>query len=863
MSDSHRNHRQPAGLIFCAFCTFAAMARAGDYGGGCGTEENPFQIWTAEHWKQLVNSNDPNDPREDYYILMGDLDLSGEDLSPVGSLDNPFIGIFEGNRHVIRNAVLGQFWENSGGLFGCLGPGAQIRNLGVEDMNISGGNYVGCLVGKNQGGTITACYAIGNIQGGYRSKYFGILCGSNSGTINECYAMGNVNGGEESECLGGLCGLNEQGMITSCYAIVSLTVGEYSISLGGLCGVNESGTIQNCFSTGMGFGTLPFLGVAGHSSGPILSSFWDTHSDKLNSNATGKGLTTEDMKTFAFFQNAGWGGKGWVMTDGKDYPRLAWENTGDPAIPDPERISLVGSGTENDPYQIWTAEEFASLSWYTDVLDKHLLLKKDLDVNDVVLYPIGDLGPFSGVFDGDGHHISGIDIQQPYGAYVGLFGYLGKGGQIRNISTEVNIMGIYDVGGLVGVNEGGTITSCSTMGEVRGFNRVGGLIGWNLEGKIVSCNTAGTINSGANWVVYSVGGLVGVNEEMGEIEYCHTTGNILTYMDSSETGGLVGVNFGTITSCYVTGRVLGGFSVGGLVGANGSQEERKGKIQFCYVTGDVLGTDYPVGGLVGWNYDSILSCAAAGEVEGDYGYVGGLVGLNGGSIDRCNTTGPVIGNSYSTGGLIGGNGGVVTGCSSAGMVKGLFDVGGLAGSNSGTIRASYATGAVQGDLGNGGLVGWNYQHGMILCCFASGAVSKGSGLVGYRWNDATTISSFWDIQTTGKSGSVGGIGKTTAEMKTLGTFTSAGWDFVGEGANGAEDMWRMCADGVSYPRLSWEFSRGGDMDCPDGVAMEDLLYLAGRWMASTPETAGAADADGSGKVDLSDFEILATNWMRL
>jgi hypothetical protein len=72
----------------------------------------------------------------------------------------------------------------------------------------------------------------------------------------------------------------------------------------------------------------------------------------------------------------------------------------------------------------------------------------------------------------------------------------------------------------------------------------------------------------------------------------------------------------------------------------------------------------------------------------------------------------------------------------------------------------------------------------------------------------------------------------------------------------------MCGDGISYPRLSWEFSQGGDMDCPDGVGMEDLLYLAGRWMATTSTGACAADGDGDGKVNLNDFEILSAEWMR-
>jgi len=99
-------------------------------------------------------------------------------------------------------------------------------------------------------------------------------------------------------------------------------------------------------------------------------------------------------------------------------------------------------------------------------------------------------------------------------------------------------------------------------------------------------------------------------------------------------------------------------------------------------------------------------------------------------------------------------------------------------------------------------------------------------------------------------------------MKTISTFTDAGWDFVGESKKGTKDVWRMCADGVDYPRLSWEFSGGGDMDCPDGVTLEDLLYLAGRWMASTPATFGAADANADGRVDLLDLAILSENWGR-
>ncbi|HNS18988.1 MAG TPA: hypothetical protein PKH24_00740 [Sedimentisphaerales bacterium] len=65
------------------------------------------------------------------------------------------------------------------------------------------------------------------------------------------------------------------------------------------------------------------------------------------------------------------------------------------------------------------------------------------------------------------------------------------------------------------------------------------------------------------------------------------------------------------------------------------------------------------------------------------------------------------------------------------------------------------------------------------------------------------ITSFWDIETSGQSTSAGGIGKTTAEMQTVSTFLDAGWDFVGETANGTEDLWWIL-EGLDYPRLWWK-----------------------------------------------------------
>lgn len=118
------------------------------------------------------------------------------------------------------------------------------------------------------------------------------------------------------------------------------------------------------------------------------------------------------------------------------------------------------------------------------------------------------------------------------------------------------------------------------------------------------------------------------------------------------------------------------------------------------------------------------------------------------------------------------------------------------------------------------------------------------------------------IETSGLTWGAGGEGKTTAEMKNISTFISAGWDFVGESTNGTADTWRMCENGVDYPHLSWEFSQNGDFSCPNGIALDDLLYLAAHWLATTPETIGSADPTSDGKVDLLDLSILAEQWLK-
>jgi hypothetical protein len=126
------------------------------------------------------------------------------------------------------------------------------------------------------------------------------------------------------------------------------------------------------------------------------------------------------------------------------------------------------------------------------------------------------------------------------------------------------------------------------------------------------------------------------------------------------------------------------------------------------------------------------------------------------------------------------------------------------GYNSGNVAMSYSSGSVAGGAMVGGLAGGNRSPGSVTQCYSTGLVSGDWGVGGFMGlNSAVVTACFWDTQTSGFTRTSWGTGKTTAEMQMAKTFLAAGWDFVGETANGTEDIWRIL-EGRDYPRLWWE-----------------------------------------------------------
>jgi hypothetical protein len=278
----------------------------------------------------------------------------------------------------------------------------------------------------------------------------------------------------------------------------------------------------------------------------------------------------------------------------------------------------------------------------------------------------------------------------------------------------------------------------------------------------------------------------------------------------------------------------------------------------------VVGNKSGTGALVGYlEKGGVLNCSATQvDVSGRYG-VGGLVGYveGGGGVHQSSCEGSVTGVQY-VGGLLGqiGLGTVARSYSKARVVGTGESVGGLVGATmrvESIVDSCYARGDVQGNAYVGGLVG-QVVAGRVFRCYSAGKVSGAQypgGLVGYQRALAEVLGSLWDTQSSTQTKSVGGVGKTTAEMKSMDAFLTMNWDFF--------NTWTIC-EGVNYPILRWQIPRG-DFLCPDGVNFQDFAWFAANWRhrncGAVNLNCDGADFDESGSVEFRDLAIFAENWL--
>lgn len=300
-------------------------------------------------------------PLDGNYILTNDIDCSatagwngGAGFNPIGDdrfvPANQFSGVFDGQDYKITNLFINRPANECVGLFGLLRT-AEIKNLGLENVDITADGYVGSLTGNTRSwSTITDCYATGVVSGFV--WYTGGLVGINDGNtpISRSYFSGtvrgfgniggligysNFGGGPVSECysagsviatggdyVGGLIGANDNSIIIDSYSTSNVSGGNnYS---GGLVGGNYN-NITNCYSVGSVSGISFVGGLVGDNlvAGVCNNSYWDTLSSGQGASACGLGRTTAQMKQQATF--TGWDFTNiWAIIENTTYPWHRW-----------------------------------------------------------------------------------------------------------------------------------------------------------------------------------------------------------------------------------------------------------------------------------------------------------------------------------------------------------------------------------------------------------------------------------------------------------------------------------------------------------------------------------------------------------
>ena len=217
-------------------------------------------------------------------------------------------------------------------------------------------------------------------------------------------------------------------------------------------------------------------------------------------------------------------------------------------------------------------------------------------------------GWYTGIFDGNGHSISGLyvnrdeaadDVHTWFKSCIGLFGYYS--GVTRNLSVLDSYMRGKDcIGGICGYNDGGTIQNCYSAATVCGDSYIGGICG-RSEGDSI-------------------------------IENCYNTGYV--YGATRSIGGICGDNSATLQGCYNVGNVNGKFYVGGIVGESSGLGDTIW-IKDCYNRGNVIGDTKDIGGIGGYIGSSLVeNCYSQATVSGNTN-VGGICG-NSNKVDFQN-----------------------------------------------------------------------------------------------------------------------------------------------------------------------------------------------------------------------------------
>jgi len=283
--------RNKVGMAVAALLLLAVAG--GAYLAFADQGSEPVEISNAEELREI------RDDLDGHYVLVDDIDLSHIDnFEPIGG---SFTGTFDGNGHIISGLTIDRPEGDQVGLFRLVADRPQqgiIKNVGLEDADVTGNSTVGVLAGSNRG-LIRGSYVTGKIDG---NEEIGGIVGLNfGGIVGESHVRGNVSG---NSVVGGLAGTNV-GSVEESYSTSGVVGNEFT---GGLVGKNRTSY-------------TPVLNP-----GNVTDSYWDINSTGQERSAGGTSLMTSEMTGLSARENMeGFDFEETWRTTDEDYPRLFWE----------------------------------------------------------------------------------------------------------------------------------------------------------------------------------------------------------------------------------------------------------------------------------------------------------------------------------------------------------------------------------------------------------------------------------------------------------------------------------------------------------------------------------------------------------
>lgn len=556
---------------------------------GSGTESNPYQISSVKDLKrlsELINDESTNPLfRYAYYIQTNDIDMTGEDFTPIGiyigvdgntTSNAVFAGNYNGDYHSITNLSI-SYSNDYCGLFGRVGEynydnsNCEIKNLSVAEAVecYSESGKVGGIVGElAYGATVRNCDFHGIVTAdGKTGGVAGLIyCG---GTVTACYSDAEVTTSSSDSSTGGIIGeisVGKNDAVGSSNAIVertyyngALTVSNTSAT-GAICGkVAENGDKTVSFNTNF-FLSSSYSGGVENASASGCTKF---SSVALKACA--------DMLGSPYVEN-----NDTKLNNG--YPVFEWQS---------KPYDFLGDGTASNPYQISSKEELEEMrnlvnSDYFNTTYGHAyyIQTADIDLENESWTPVGIGYNKNGEFN---------EAKVFYGNYDGNHKYINNL-NADDTSLEAGLFGIVD-----GV-ESAKISNVVVYGTVISdtASHAGGIVGKMINNAMIDgCGFVGEVNvttSGDN--IISAGGIVGIIADGGTITNCYHNGEVSS---SQNAGGILGTaefthsNTVTIENCYQTNGIVSGTDSASSIVGNciyADSAEASVNINNCYCTND-------------------------------------------------------------------------------------------------------------------------------------------------------------------------------------------------------------------------------------------------------------------------------------